>query len=94
MKSKTHTFYLELLLICICICSLIYFTNRTKQEVYVICDVVETEESGDTTLLTCEMPNGELHTYEIEDAPEEMELVCFKTENQDDFTEYEIVGAR
>lgn len=94
MKTKTYTFYLEVLLMVMCICSLITFIYKTKQEVYVICDVVETEESGDTTLLTCEMPNGELHAYEIEDAPEEIELVCFKTNDQDDYSVYEIVGAR
>lgn len=67
--------------------------------VYVICDVVDSyEELKDeiyTTNLVCDMPNGELHTYTIEDAPEgTIELVCFRTDNQDDYKAYEVVGVR
>jgi hypothetical protein len=65
--------------------------------VYVICDVTEnydTEVAGQAlTVLVCEMPNGELHQYGIIDAPEgKIDTVCFKTENQDDYSVYEVVA--
>lgn len=67
--------------------------------VYVICDVMESyEELQDDiyiTNLVCNMPNGELHIYTIEDAPEgTVELVCLRTDNQDDYKSYEVVGVR
>ena len=67
--------------------------------IYVICDVVgsygECPEDIYATNLLCEMPDGTLHVYQIEDAPEgKVELVCFKTDNQDDYTTYEIVAVR
>ena len=44
-------------------------------------------------MLVCEMPNGELHKYGIIDAPEgKIDTVCFKTENQDDYSVYEVVA--
>lgn len=72
-------------------------TEIVKNPVYVICDVTEnydTEVDGQTlTVLVCEMPNGELHKYGIEDAPEgKIDTVCFKTENQDDYSVYEVVA--
>lgn len=62
---------------------------------YVICDVVETAETefGETHI-TCKMPNGELHVYRITDAPEEIELVVFRTNNQDDYSSYKVVTVR
>jgi hypothetical protein len=73
--------------------------NKTETNyTYVICDVVyyygDSTEDIYATNLVCEMPNGELHTYTIEDAPEEAELVCFRTDNQDDYTTYEVVAVR
>ena len=67
--------------------------------VYVICDVVDSYEDLQddiyVTNLVCEMQNGELHTYTTEDAPEGIvELVCFRTDNQDDYKTYEVVGVR
>lgn len=72
--------------------------NKTEYT-YVICDVVyyygDTTEDIYATNLVCEMPNGELHTYTIEDAPEgNVELVCFRTDNQDDYEAYEIIAVR
>ena len=76
-------------------------TTTETEYVYVICDVVdsyETQETQDdiyTTNIVCEMPNGELHIYAIEDAPEGIiELVCFRTDNQDVYETYEVVGVR
>lgn len=68
---------------------------KEKTYVYPICNVLETYHTETGTILVCVMPNGELHAYEIEDAPEgKVELVCFKTDNQDDYTCYEVVGVR
>ena len=62
--------------------------------VYVICDVVDNYDT-DITNLVCKMPNGKNHIYTIEDAPEgKIKLVCFRTENQDDYTVYEVVAVR
>ena len=72
-------------------------TTETYEYEYVICDVKGTiiDTSSDITRIQCEMPNGELHEYKIEDAPEgEIELVCFRTINQDDYTSYEVVSVR
>lgn len=74
-------------------------TETIKNPVYVICDVTEnydTEVDGQTlTVLVCEMPNGELHIYGIEDAPDgDITVVCFKTENQDDYSVYEVVACK
>ena len=72
-------------------------TTEIKTEtdyVYVICDVLANYDTNVTNLV-CKMPNGEHHIYEIEDAPEgKIELVCFRTENQDDYTVYEVVAVR
>lgn len=73
--------------------------NKTETNyTYVICDVVyyygDSTEDIYATNLVCEMPNGELHTYTIEDAPEEAELVCFRTNNQDNYETYEVVAVR
>lgn len=65
--------------------------------VYVICDVVDYygDELCDYAInLVCKMPNGTLHTYVIEDPPAEAELVCFRTDNQDDYSNYEVVAVR
>lgn len=67
--------------------------------VYVICDVVdsygECPEDPYATNLVCKMPDGTLHVYQIEDAPEgKVELVCFQTSNQDDYEKYEVVAVQ
>lgn len=74
-------------------------TETIKNPVYVICDVTEnydTEVDEQTlTVLVCEMPNGELHQYGIIDAPDgDITVVCFKTENQDDYSVYEVVACK
>lgn len=70
-------------------------TIEHTETVYPICDVVDNYETETGTVLVCEMPNGELHEYKIEDAPEgKVELVCFRTDNQDDYTAYEVVAVR
>ena len=70
------------------------FRFRTEK-VYIIVDVVETTETQNGTELDCEMPNGEIHTYDIEDAPEgKITIACLSTENQDDYTVYEVVAVR
>lgn len=77
-----------------------YIESTTENYTYPICDVVnnyeETDENGDrVTVLVCKMPNGELHEYTVTDAPEgKIEVVCFRTENQDDYNDYEVVGIR
>ena len=74
--------------------------NKTETNyVYVICDVVasygECPEDIYATNLLCEMPDGTLHVYQIEDAPEgKVELVCFQTSNQDNYETYEVVAVR
>lgn len=69
-----------------------YTENNT---VYVLCDVVENYNVDDITVLVCEMPTGELHEYCILDAPEgDLEIACLKTENQDDYTMYEVIAVR
>lgn len=69
--------------------------HKPKDYTYPICSVVETYNTENETILVCEMPNGELHEYKIEDAPEgKIELVCFKTTNQDNYTSYEVVSVR
>ena len=70
-------------------------TNYT----YVICDVVDSygdcPEDIYATNLVCKMPDGTLHKYIIEDAPEgKVELVCFRTTNQDNYEAYEVVAVR
>lgn len=65
--------------------------NTRPSRTYIICDV----ETNTDTEINAIMPNGEIHTYEAEDLPEEdISLVCFATENQDDYTSYEIVALR
>lgn len=66
--------------------------------VYVICDVIKNyDEIVDGELyhtLEVIMPNGEIHKYGIQDPPEgNIDIVCFKTENQDDYSVYEVVAA-
>lgn len=72
--------------------------NKTDNYVYIICDVVDNYDEPNgiyATNLVCKMPNGKLHKYTIEDAPEgKVELVCFRTDNQDDYEAYEVVAVR
>lgn len=83
--------------------------EHKTEPVYVICDVIDNYEDeipvydkyGNLddyyvgTVLVCEMPNGELHQYGIQDAPEgDIDTVCFKTENQNDYSVYEVVACR
>ena len=68
--------------------------DETEQVYYIICDVVNTYTDNGTHVI-CEMPNGEQRDYEIIDAPlGDIELVCFATENQEDYTYYKIVALR
>ena len=70
-------------------------SNIEVNEAHVICDVVEYYDAEENTVLVCEMPNGELHEYYIEDAPEgDIDIVCLRTENQNDYTMYEVVAVR
>lgn len=62
--------------------------------VYIICDVAGFSYDDKGTAIECEMPNGEVHTYYAVDTPLEMELVCLRTDDQDDFSSYEIVAIR
>lgn len=65
------------------------------QNVYVICDVIETEfnEDGSATLIV-EMQTGDLHKYKVNEVDFEVSEVCFKTNNIDHFTTYEVVALR
>lgn len=74
-------------------------TETEPQYVHVICDVIfsygDTVDDIYATNLVCKMPDGTLHVYQIEDAPEgKVELVCFRTTNQDDYSVYEVVAVR
>lgn len=63
--------------------------------VYPICEVTDQYDTEDVTVLVCLMPNGELHRYEIIDAPEsKIEFAVFRTVNQDDYAKYEVVAVR
>ena len=71
--------------------------EHNNDSVHVICEVVgryDAYEDGYTySGLICKMPNGEFKKYPIQDAPEgNVTLVCFETENQDDYSSYEIVA--
>lgn len=70
-------------------------TITTETEyVYPDCNVFGQYEKDGLTYLICEMPNGELRDYIIEDAPEgKIDLVCFVTDNQDDYESYEVANA-
>lgn len=67
---------------------------------YLICDVVDSEwEIGragtETEILSVAMPNGEIHTFRVSDAPEGVITeVALKTSNQDDYSSYEVVAVR
>lgn len=71
-------------------------TMETETETgytYPDCKVVSQYEEEDFTVLICEMPNGELHSYNIIDAPEgKIDLAIFQTDNQDDYTSYEFLA--
>ena len=66
---------------------------QTQTEyVYPICEVTDQYDTEDVTVLVCLMPNGELHRYEITDAPEgKIELAVFRTANQDSYDDYELL---
>lgn len=70
----------------------VYLTVPDRTEYYyVIADVAYTTE----TELGVLMPNGEVHDFVVDDVPEgEVREVCFRTENLDDYTEYEVVALR
>lgn len=65
-------------------------TNYT----YIICDVQSWTYTEDVTEIYCIMQDGSTHTYTAFDTPDEMKVVCFRTDNIDDFDTYEIVGIR
>jgi hypothetical protein len=70
-------------------------TVSETEEYYVICDVDETEiGANDETILAVIMQDGSIQNYEITDAPEYISEVCFKTDNLDNFTSYEVVALR
>ena len=60
------------------------------QPTYVICDVAAVHGNA----IEAVMPNGEIDCYEVTDAPEECDTVCFKTRNQDNYTTYKVVALR
>lgn len=66
-------------------------------ETFVICDVTSNclIDEG-TTELIVEMPNGELHSYTVTDAPVDdvVKEVCFRTTDQDNYECYEVVALR
>lgn len=62
--------------------------------VYIICDVAGFSYDDKGTAIDCILPNGEIHTYYAVDTPLEMELVCLRTDDQDDYTSYKIVAIR
>lgn len=70
----------------------VYLTQPDRTEYcYVIADVAYTTE----TELGVLMPNGEVHDFVVDDAPEgEVREVCFRTENLDDYEQYEVVALR
>lgn len=73
-------------------------TKTETPDVYVICDVIKNyDEVVDGEFyhaLEVVMPNGEIHKYYIQDPPEwNIDIVCFKTQNQDDYSVYEVVAA-
>ena len=71
------------------------YTAEIKETEYVYpdCNVIEQYDKAGYTYLICEMPNGELHDYMIEDAPEgKIDIVCFRTNNQEDYNSYKVVN--
>lgn len=60
------------------------------QPTYVICDVAAV--SGN--YIDAVMPNGEIDTYEVTDAPEYCDTVCFKTTSQNNYQSYVVVALR
>lgn len=70
-------------------------TENENNSVYIICDVIETYTDNNGTHVVCEMPDKDLLDCIVIDAPlGEIELVCFITDNQDDYTSYKIVALR
>ena len=70
--------------------------NFPRETTYIICDVDETEvlEDGETSLAVI-MQDGSIHDYTVTDAPEGyISEVCFKANDIDDFTSYEVVALR
>jgi hypothetical protein len=67
----------------------------SENDFYVICNVDETEINpyGETVLAVV-MQDGNLHYYKVTDAPESIYEVCFKTNDLDDYTTYEVVALR
>lgn len=68
--------------------------ENITEYVYPICDVITTYGKDYPTKLGVGMPDGSIHDFDIEDPPKEVELVCFKTSNQDNYKSYEVVGVR
>ena len=100
MKNKIKTILLSLCVVCTVVGmmkEIITFTTEahakeTAEPCYIICDVTETDiETGELTVL---MQDGGLQVYLADDIPESCELVCFKTNNIDNFESYEIVALR
>ena len=65
-------------------------TNYT----YIICDVESWEIKDEATEIVCIMQDGSTHKYTAYDTPDEMKIICFRTDNIDDFDTYEIVAIR
>ncbi len=65
------------------------------RQTHVICDVVATEinTNGETEMHVI-MQDGSIQNYVVIDAPEEIYEVCFKANNLDDFSTYEVVALR
>ena len=66
------------------------------RETYIICDVDETEVgTEDETIIAVIMQDGSIHDYIVIDAPEgNIDEVCFKANDLDDYESYEIVALR
>lgn len=69
---------------------------RYPRETYIICDVDETEVgTEDETIIAVIMQDGSIHDYIVIDAPEgNIDEVCFKANDLDDYESYEIVALR
>ena len=69
---------------------------ETTETVYVICDVDEVEVGANNeTIMAVIMQDGSIHDYTVTDAPEGyISEVCFKANDIDDFTSYEVVALR
>jgi hypothetical protein len=65
------------------------------RQTHIICDVMETEINTDgETEMHVIMQDGSIQNYVVIDAPEEIYEVCFKANDLDDFTTYEVVALR